>query len=127
MRIVPELTSSNPAIIRSVVLFPHPEGPTSTTNSPSAMLRLTPSTARTPRGKTFVSLSSWISAIRNAIQRPAEKISSASHPLEHRGDDLVVRRVERPLNLQPGRPRVAAPAELFGEASDVHLPLAPQA
>ena len=32
----PELISSSPAIMRSSVDLPHPDGPTSTTNSPSA-------------------------------------------------------------------------------------------
>ena len=37
MVICPEVMSSSPAIIRSKVDLPHPEGPTSTTNSPSAI------------------------------------------------------------------------------------------
>src|ERR1700720_3129017 len=36
----PEVTSSRPAIMRSVVDLPQPEGPTSTTNSLSGMSRL---------------------------------------------------------------------------------------
>jgi hypothetical protein len=50
MRIVPLLMSSRPATIRSVVLFPQPDGPTSTMNSRSAMRRDTLSTAFTPPG-----------------------------------------------------------------------------
>ncbi len=42
MRIVPPVMLSSPAIIRSSVDLPQPEGPTSTTNSPSAMSTLTP-------------------------------------------------------------------------------------
>src|SRR5215218_7487349 len=38
-RIVPSVTVSSPAIIRSVVVFPHPEGPTSTTKLPSGICR----------------------------------------------------------------------------------------
>src|SRR5262249_34128358 len=34
---LPPVISSKPAIIRSVVVLPHPEGPRSTTNSPSWM------------------------------------------------------------------------------------------
>src|SRR5579862_4299689 len=37
----PLLTGSSPAIMRSSVDFPHPEGPTNTTNSPSAIERST--------------------------------------------------------------------------------------
>ena len=33
----PPLMTSSPAIIRSRVDFPHPDGPTNTTNSPSSM------------------------------------------------------------------------------------------
>ena len=36
----PSLISSNPAIIRSVVDFPHPDGPTKTTSSPFSISRL---------------------------------------------------------------------------------------
>src|SRR2546430_4192315 len=43
--ISPALISSSPAIIRSVVDLPQPEGPTSTTNSLSAMSRSMPRTA----------------------------------------------------------------------------------
>ena len=37
---VPAVIVSSPAIIRSAVDFPHPDGPTSTRNSLSAMSRL---------------------------------------------------------------------------------------
>ena len=46
IEIVPALMVSSPAIIRSSVDLPHPDGPTSTTISPSAMSRLILSTAR---------------------------------------------------------------------------------
>src|SRR5690606_17785768 len=48
MRISPEVMSSRPAIIRSAVDFPHPDGPTSTMNSPSLISRLRSFTAFTP-------------------------------------------------------------------------------
>ncbi|MNW04423.1 hypothetical protein D3C71_2005110 [compost metagenome] len=41
MRISPDVTLSSPAIIRSRVDLPQPEGPTSTTNSPSPIFRST--------------------------------------------------------------------------------------
>ena len=50
MATVPPETCSSPAIIRSVVDLPHPEGPTSTMNSRSAIRMLKSSTARTPPG-----------------------------------------------------------------------------
>src|SRR4051794_36592777 len=45
MKMCPSLTSSSPASIRSVVDLPHPDGPTSTMNSPSAISRSMPGTA----------------------------------------------------------------------------------
>ena len=42
IRSVPEVTVSRPATIRSSVDLPQPEGPTSTTSSPSAMSIETP-------------------------------------------------------------------------------------
>jgi hypothetical protein len=42
IRITPEVMGSSPAIIRSSVDFPQPEGPTRVTNSPSAMPIVTP-------------------------------------------------------------------------------------
>ena len=69
-RIVPSVTSSSPAIMRSRVDLPQPDGPTSTRNSPSAMSRSTASTARTPPSKTFVTLSSRTPAIsRGRLQQ----------------------------------------------------------
>ena len=46
-RISPAVGSSRPAMSRSVVDFPHPDGPTRTTNSSSAMSRSMPRTAST--------------------------------------------------------------------------------
>ena len=45
--IVPAVGSSNPAIIRSVVVLPEPEGPSMVKNSPRQISRSTPSTAVT--------------------------------------------------------------------------------
>src|SRR5262249_26266391 len=42
MRISPDVMFSSPAIMRSSVDLPHPDGPTSTTNSPSSMRTSTP-------------------------------------------------------------------------------------
>src|SRR5262245_6625400 len=42
MRISPDVMFSSPAIMRSRVDLPHPDGPTSTTNSPSSMRTSTP-------------------------------------------------------------------------------------
>src|SRR5215212_1077679 len=66
IRIRPEVTSSRPASIRSRVVLPQPDGPTRTMNSASAISRSTPSTARTPFPKTFVTCSTVIFAIARA-------------------------------------------------------------
>ena len=50
IEIVPEVISSSPAIERSAVDLPQPDGPTSTMNSPSAMSRLSSSIPRTSPG-----------------------------------------------------------------------------
>jgi hypothetical protein len=42
MAMSPPETSSSPATMRSSVLLPQPDGPTMTTNSPSAISALTP-------------------------------------------------------------------------------------
>ena len=47
MKMRPELTSSSPASIRSVVDLPQPDGPTRTMNSPSSISRSMPGTAGT--------------------------------------------------------------------------------
>jgi hypothetical protein len=45
MRAAPPLGSTKPAIMRKVVVLPQPDGPSSTTNSPSATSSVTPATA----------------------------------------------------------------------------------
>src|SRR6476659_8364241 len=45
MKMEPASTSSSPASIRRAVVLPDPEGPTSTTNSPSPISRSSASTA----------------------------------------------------------------------------------
>ena len=47
MKIRPEFGSSNPAIIRSVVVLPQPDGPRSVRNSAGWTVRLTSRTAYT--------------------------------------------------------------------------------
>src|SRR3954468_18046110 len=45
---LPEVGSSSPAMMRSSVDLPQPDGPTRTVNSPSSTYRSMPSSARTP-------------------------------------------------------------------------------
>ncbi len=56
--------SSRPAIIRSAVDLPQPDGPTRIMNSPSLMSRSICLTASKPSGKRLLTLSSVISAMR---------------------------------------------------------------
>jgi len=60
---VPAVGRSKPAIVRRVVVFPQPEGPTSVTNSPRSISRSTSSTASTPPGYRFVMPDSAMSLI----------------------------------------------------------------
>src|SRR6516164_3236241 len=64
----PSVISSSPAIIRSVVDLPHPDGPTSTTNSWSAMSRSMPRTASTSSYR-FTTLRKLTSAMSSALCR----------------------------------------------------------
>ena len=47
IRMDPLVTVSSPAIIRSVVVLPHPDGPSSATSSPGSIARSMPLTAVT--------------------------------------------------------------------------------
>src|SRR5215475_10857235 len=57
MRSSPDEMVSRPATMRRAVDLPHPDGPTSTRNSPSSMLRSMSITAATPLGYTLVTFS----------------------------------------------------------------------
>jgi hypothetical protein len=61
--IVPSVTSSSPAIIRSAVDLPHPDGPTNTMKSPSVMSSDSESIARVFPPYTLLTSSSTIRAI----------------------------------------------------------------
>src|ERR687897_1690137 len=68
MRNSPEVMSSSPAIMLSVVDFPQPEGPTRMMNSPSAISRSSSCTATVPSGNDLVTLSSTMSATSDSFQ-----------------------------------------------------------
>src|SRR5919202_2035593 len=70
MRTSPAVASSRPAAIRSTVVFPDPDGPTSTTNSPSAISRLRSSTATVPPSNTFLRFRNSIFATSVPSTRP---------------------------------------------------------
>src|SRR6202043_1831171 len=64
----PSVISSSPAIIRRVVDFPQPDGPTSTTNSWSAMSRSTDGTASTGSHR-LITLPNVTSATKSTLRR----------------------------------------------------------
>ena len=76
-RSTPPVTSSRPAIMRSSVDLPHPEGPTSTRNSPFAISSDTSSTATTPPLNTFRTWSSTIPDTGQHLYRRLGKRSMA--------------------------------------------------
>src|SRR5260221_5608650 len=59
---VPEVTSSRPATMRSAVVLPQPDGPTRTSSSPSPTARSSAETAVVPSGNRLVTDSSSIRA-----------------------------------------------------------------
>src|SRR5262249_19335522 len=90
MAMVPALISSRPAIMRSVVDLPQPEGPTSTTNSWSLMDRLMSLTATT-WPYTLCTLLSTISAMRLDPQ-PANDVSLSEQRYDQRRNERDDRR-----------------------------------
>src|SRR5438045_5231326 len=88
IRTWPWLISSRPATIRSAVVFPQPEGPTSTMSRPSSTVRLRSLMATVPSLKTLVTPSNTISAIgsllvdlHRGVREPDDGDVVASGPL----------------------------------------------
>src|ERR1700676_556562 len=82
MRMSPPSGASNPAISRSIVVLPHPEGPSSVQNSPSATENDTASTAATPSKRFDTSRHSTILGVI------AERLSAQAGTEILRGNDL---------------------------------------
>src|SRR5438105_14856788 len=121
MRMSPEEISSSPAVMRSAVVFPEPDGPTRTRNSPSATSRLSRSTASVPSGKLFETSANWIDAISLAryaqIYAKSRLRASEARRIGLRVDETGLRgNRERPFPLAPapsaGRRRRCADDEL---------------
>src|SRR3989442_10490630 len=95
MCISPDVGRSSPAIMRSSVVFPEPEEPSRTRNSPSRIDRSTPSTAwRSP--KCFLSLRISIPATVGALTPGLPPVGRGVRRLrqvDRRGVDEVVRAV----------------------------------
>src|ERR1700710_2575277 len=89
MAISPPVMFSSPAIIRSSVDFPHPEGPTRMTNSPSAISRSTLSTAMVPSANRLETPFRTISDMSGSALHCAGGEPGDDAPLEdqHHDDD----------------------------------------
>src|SRR6266511_461816 len=129
MRMAPSLTSSSPAMQRNSVVFPHPDGPTNTMNSPSSIVRSTPSTARVPLGNVFTTVCSSMPAIvaRSALQSSCDDaarellLQGKERQYSRQGEEQRGRKrhgYERDLlslGVVPGRDLRAEGEELIGE------------
>src|SRR5437763_6868976 len=104
-RTVPELLSSRPALIRSALVLPHPDGPTKTTNSPSSISRSSSRTARVPSAYTLLSCSSPISATATSTIASSHLVGSAS--LERGGRPPTIQRPTALRDRTSGSPRHA--------------------
>src|SRR5918992_3695271 len=75
--------SSSPAIMRSAVVLPHPDGPTSTSSSPSLISSESSLTASTPFANRLVSSFRTISATRSALEgaghQTAHEVAAEQH------------------------------------------------
>src|SRR5579863_81146 len=101
IRTSPEVMSSNPATILSVVVLPHPEGPTRATNSPSCTSRLMSLTATTPPGNCFRTDSRTIppmSRLPLSSRGPREHATNVA--IEQQGDDRGRDQDEHPARGQ---------------------------
>src|SRR5215472_9000677 len=83
----PPVACSSPAIMRSTVVLPHPDGPTRTISLPSGMTRLMSFTATVPSGKVFATSSSTIcdiAAYPFQLSLEPERGDPADEPLLNR-------------------------------------------
>src|SRR5690606_17678279 len=106
MRSVPALISSSPATMRNRVVLPQPDGPTSTSSSPSATSKLAPTTPTWPFGYCLRRLSSCTCATRSS-----RLLSS------------IVGCVARPGRGGPhraGRPQRASTIAIFSQCKRFH-------
>src|SRR3954469_6861570 len=114
----PLLARSSPAAIRSTVVLPEPEGPTTTMNSPSPISRSSSSTARVPPGNVLVSSRKSIFAIGS--RPPVRRCDPVAVPERAAlGDSRLCREVDEddpeallvavlPLEVVEERPHVIA-------------------
>src|SRR2546429_3894404 len=102
MKIPPAVGRSSPAIIRSRVVFPEPEEPSSTRNSPSRIERSTPSTAcRSPNCflKFRISMPATDGALAPRLPAVRGRVGRLGEVYRRGGDDT------RPGLWHPERPQ----------------------
>src|SRR5918998_5125002 len=86
IRTSPSVGRSSPAMVRSRVVLPHPEGPRRTRYSPSSVARSTPSTAWTrPPSNCLTSLRTSTTTVTAGLSGPADQ-AALPPPLEDRVD-----------------------------------------
>src|ERR671916_2565898 len=118
--ISPSEMSSSPATMRSAVVFPHPEGPTSTMNSPSRASRVRSDTARVPSGKTFATSENSTSATVSGLSLPLRSRLRQARAERAEGEGEHERR--REARQRGADPEVLLPRLL----DDVHPPGRPE-
>src|SRR5688572_24320513 len=94
---LPDVGSSRPATRRSVVVLPHPDGPSSAKNDPDGIVRFSSSTAVNPGNRFVMPTSSrsappWLSAARAS---DSLRSGSEQDGLEGVAERLLLRRAER--------------------------------
>src|SRR5256714_13736042 len=107
MCISPDVGRSSPAIMRSRVVFPEPEEPSRTRNSPSRIDRSTPSTAcRSPKCflRLRISMPATVGALAPGLS-PVGRGIRRLRQVDRRGIDEVVRAVGHLEWLYEPRPR----------------------
>src|SRR4029078_1461680 len=101
MTIVPDVGTSSPAMRRSTVLFPPPDGPTRARSSPSAMSSDRSRTADRTVGNILLTLVNVIDAT-SALYRPARKTGDDAALCNQHQDRNRNRRDDRSRqNLSP--------------------------
>src|SRR5687767_3600397 len=92
----PAVGSSSPATIRSVVVLPHPDGPSSAKNEPAGIVRFSSSIAVKP-GNLLLTPSSW----RSAPDDADSTLVSGPHEngLERGAEGLLLGTRQRPERL----------------------------
>src|SRR4051794_33112726 len=121
---VPRVGCSNPAIIRSTVVFPDPDGPSMEKNSPSAISRSTPSTARTDP-KSFARSTNRIDGV-TALSRMNQKVRGRRAVHKH-NQVTVGAGVSHRARPQPvGEQRACAPYPVVEQRACAPYPVVEQ-